>query len=124
MFNRQQRNVFFSAPIAKLSAIGISLPFHAAEQLPVSQTKRDEIATPAMIRPEDQFPRRQLNESPFYIDRAKTRAIPSHGDHFLISELGNLLDRVLKARREIPPGLAVNVWPVRRRISRSQGPPW
>ena len=118
VLNRQQENVFFSAAIAQLHAIRVLLPCNVAEQFPIGGTKRDEVAAATVIRPEDQFLRRQLHERTFDIGGAKPRAIPAHGDHFVISKLGDLFDRVLKARGEIPSGLAVNMRPCGARISR------
>ena len=117
VFHSQEGDVFFFTPIAKLGAIGVSFPPDTAEQFPVDGTKRDEVATAAMIWAENQFPARQVIESKLDVGRAQSRTIPADCDYFLISKLGNLLDGILKARREIPPGLAVNVRPASRRIS-------
>lgn len=108
VLNRQEEDLFWSAAMAKLSAIGVLLPFNVAEQFPIGRTKRDEVATAAMVRPEDQFPCGQLIESKFDVGRTKSRAIPADRDHFVISKLGDFFDSVLKAACEIPARLPVN----------------
>jgi hypothetical protein len=110
MLNRQQKDVLVSAASPKLGAICVLLPAHAAQQCPIAGTKRDEIAAAAMIRSEDQFSRYQLRESALDVDRAKAWAIAPDGNDFVIAKQRESLDRVLKARREIPARLPVNMW--------------
>jgi hypothetical protein len=116
MLNRQQENVFVSAPLAKLGAIGVLFPAHAAQQLSIGGTERDQIATTAMVRPEDQFSRRQLSKRALDIDRAKPGAIPADRDYFVIAQLRDFFDRVLQARGETPADLTMNMWTGNRRF--------
>lgn len=109
MLNRQQENVFVSAPLAKLGAIGILFPAYAVQQLSIGRAERDQIATTAMVRPEDQFSRCQLSKRAVDIDRAKPGAIPSDRDYFVIAQLRDFFDRVLQARREIATRLPVDM---------------
>lgn len=109
VFNGQEEHLLFFAAIAKLSAIGVLFPAHAVQQLPIGGAERDQIATPAMVRPEDQFSRRQLSKRAIDIDRAKPGAIPSDRDYFVIAELRDFFDRVLQARREIMARLSVDM---------------
>ena len=57
VLNGEQANVGRQAAVAKLRAIGVSLPTHAAEQIPITQTKRDKIAATTMIWTENEFSR-------------------------------------------------------------------
>ena len=109
MLNRQQENVFVSAPLAKLGAIGVLFPAYAVQQLSIGRAERDQIATPAMVRPEDQFSRRQLSKRALDIEPAKTGAIPADRDDFVIAQLRDFFDRVLQARREITARLSVDM---------------
>jgi hypothetical protein len=101
VFNRQQENVPGSATLEQLGAIRVSFPAHAAEQFAIGRAKRDQITTAPMVRTEDELLRRQLSEGLLDVERAKARAIPAHRDHFIVAELGDSFDRVLKTRREI-----------------------
>jgi hypothetical protein len=111
LLNRQKVNMFVSATIPKLGAIGVLLPAHAAQQFPVGGTEPDQIAPAAMIGPDDQFSRRQLSESALDIDRAKPRAVPPDRDDFIIAKLRNSFDGILQTRREITASLPVDVKP-------------
>lgn len=108
MLNRQEENAVVSAPAAKLHAIGVLFPTDTPQQFPVGGMERDEVAATAMVRPEDKLLRAQLRKSPLDIARPKPRAIPPDGHNFVITKLRDSFDRVLKARRETSPGLAVN----------------
>ena len=110
LLNRQQEEIFVAAPLAKLGAIGVLFPADTAQQFPICGMKSDKVTATAMIRPEDKLLRRQLRESPLNVSRAKPRAIPPDGDNFVIAELRDSFDRVLKPRRKIPARLPVNVW--------------
>lgn len=118
MFNGQEVNVLLSTALAKLGAIGVLFPAHFSQQFPIGRTERDEVAAAPMIGPENQFSRRQFDESTIDIDRAHSRAIPPNSDNFFVAHLRDSLDRVFKARREIPAGLPMNMWTGRGRISR------
>ena len=61
-----------------------------------------------MIGTEDELLRRELRESALDIVPVKARAIAADRDHFVVTELGNRLDRVLKARRKIPACLSMH----------------
>ena len=108
MFNRQKEDLFLSAPVTKLSAIGVLLPANTAQQIPIGATKSDKVTATAMIRTEDKFVRRQLRETPLDVARAQPRAIPPDGDNFAIAQLSNPLEGVFKTRREIAAHLSVN----------------
>jgi hypothetical protein len=51
VLNRQQKDLLISAAIPKLGAIGVLFPAHSAQQFPIGGTKRNEVATSAVIRP-------------------------------------------------------------------------
>ena len=85
MLYRQQENLSVSAAIPKLGAIGVLFPAHPAQQFPLSGAERDQIATAAMVRPEDKLLRRQLSERALDIDRAQAGAIPSDRNYFVIA---------------------------------------
>jgi hypothetical protein len=55
--NGQQEKFRRQATIAKLRGIGVLLPTHATEQIPITQVKRNEIAAAAMIWTDYQFSR-------------------------------------------------------------------
>ena len=103
--------------LEQLGAIGVSFPAHVAEQFAIGGAKRDEITTAAMIRPEDKLLRRQLSKRVFDIERAKSRAIAAHRDDFVVTELGNRLDRVFEALGKTASGLAMNTWTGNTRVS-------
>lgn len=117
MFNRQQEEMFLPAPIPKLGAIRILFPPDAAQQFPVGGMESDEVTSTAMIGTEDKLLRRQLPESALDVGCPKPRAIPTECDDFVVAELEDSFDRVLKTRREIPAGLPMNVWAGGSRIS-------
>lgn len=109
VLHRQEKDLRCSAAFPKLGAIGVFFPTHAAQQFPIGGTKRDEIATAAMIGAEHERVRRELRESALDIFRAKARTIAADRDYFVIAELRDPLDRVLKARREIPARLSMHL---------------
>ena len=109
MFNRQEEDVFVSTTISKLGAIGVLSPADAVQQRSRGGMKRDEVAAATMIWTEDQRLRSQLRKCALNVDCAQPRAIPTDGDNFLIAKLRDSLQRVLKARREIPTRLPVGV---------------
>lgn len=109
MLHRQEKDLRRSATSPQLGTIGVLFPAHAAEQRSIDGTKRDEIAAAAMVWAEHELLRLQLSESVFDVGRAKLRTIPPDGDNFVIPKLRDSFDRVLKARREIPARLPVNV---------------
>ena len=111
MLEGQQANFRGQAAAAKLRAIGVPLPAHAAEQIPVTQTKRDQIAATAMIWSENKFLRLQFSKGIFDVDRAKTRAIAADNDNFVVPKLIDFLDRIFQPRREVPPNLPVDSRP-------------
>ena len=104
----QQANFRGQAAIAKLRAIGVLFPAHAAEKSAITQTKRDQITAAAMIWSKNQFSRPQFCKGIFDIDRAKTGAVAADDNDFLVAQLVNFLDRVFQPRREIAPDLAVD----------------
>ena len=108
VLNRQQENLFVSASIPKLRTIGVLLPADVPQQFPIDQMKGNEVTAPAMVWPEDELLRRELPESALDVARPKSGAIPADGDNFVIAKLRDFFARVLKARRETSPGLAVN----------------
>lgn len=69
----------------------------------------DEITTAPVIRPEDEFLRRQLRESPLDVARAKSRAIPPNRDNFVIAKLRDSLDRVFQASGKVAARLPMNL---------------
>jgi hypothetical protein len=117
VLNRQQEEIPVSAPLAKLGAIGVLFPADPAQQFPIGGMERDQVATTAMVRAEDEPLRRQLRESALDIARPESRAIPPDGDDLVIAKLRNSLDRVLEARRESASRLPMKVWPGSGRIA-------
>lgn len=109
MFDRQKEELLVSAPVAKLGAIGVLFPANATQQFAIGGMESDEITATTMVRAEDELLRRQFRESALDITRTKRRAVPTDRDNFVIAKLHDSLDRVLKARREIPARLPVNV---------------
>jgi hypothetical protein len=118
MFNRQQEDGRVSAPMAKLRTIGVLLPANAAQQFTIGGMESDKVTAAAMVRPEDELLRRQLRESALEIAGAKSRAIPTDGDNFLIAKLRDPFDRVLKSGRKTSPHLPVKAQPRSVRIAR------
>ena len=108
MLQGQQANFRGQAAVAQLRAIGVVLPAHATEQIPVAQTKRDQVAATAMIWSEDKFSRLQFSKGFFNIDRAKTRAVAADHDNFVVAKLIDFLDRIFQPRSEVPPDLPVS----------------
>ena len=108
MLHRQQEDLRSTSPVEKLRAIGIPFPLHPAEQFPIGRTEGDQIATAAMIGPENELLRSQFGERALDIRRPQSRAIPPDRDHFVISELRDFLDRVLEALRKIAARLVMN----------------
>ncbi|HYJ04675.1 MAG TPA: hypothetical protein VEX43_06050 [Chthoniobacterales bacterium] len=113
VLNRQQEDVFVSAPVAKLGEIRVLFPADTAQQCSIDGMKRDEITAAAMVRADDEFLRRQLRESALDIARPKPRTIPTDRDNFVVAKLRDSLDRVFQARREISARLSVNAGPGR-----------
>jgi hypothetical protein len=109
MFNRQKEELFVSAPVAKLGAIGVLFPADIAQQFPIGGMESDEVTATAMVRTEDKLLRRQLRECALDVTRPKPWAIPTDGDNLVIAKLRNSFDRVLKAGCEIPPRLSMNL---------------
>ena len=110
LFNRQQKEMLVSAPVAKLRAIGVSFPAYAAQQSLIGGMESDEVAAAAMVWAEDELLRRQFQESALDVSRAKPRTIPTDCDNFLIAKPRDSFDRVLKARCEVPARLSMNMW--------------
>ena len=108
MLEGQQANVRGQAAAAKLRALGVLLPAHAVEQIPVTQTKRDQVAATAVIWSENKFSRPQFFKGFFNIDGAKTRAVAADNDNFVVAKVIDFLDRIFQPRREVPPNLPVN----------------
>ena len=104
----QQQNFRGLATVAQLCAIGVSLPAHAPEQGTITQTKGDQITATAMIWSENEFSRLQFHKGIFKIDRAKTGAVATDHDNFVVAELVDFLDRVLQPRREVGSDLLVD----------------
>ena len=96
------------AAVAKLGEIRVSLPMDAAEEVPIAQPKREEIATTAMIWSENKFSRPQLRKGIFEIDGAKTGAVATDHDNFVVAELVDFLDRVFQPCREVVSDLPVD----------------
>ena len=71
-----------------------------------------------MVWAENKPLRGQLRESAVDIDCAKARAISPDGDNFVITQLGDSIDRIFKSGREIPAHLPVNAGPISARLSR------
>lgn len=116
MFHRQQKKMLVSAPVTKLSAIGVLFPADRHQQFPIGGTEGDKITAAAMVRPQDKLLRRQPGERTFDVSDAKTRAVPPDSDNFVVTKPRHFLDRVLKPHREIPARLPMNAWPGRAGI--------
>lgn len=108
MLAGQQANFCGPAAIAKLRAIGVPLPAHPAKEIPIPQMKCDEIATTAMIGPENKSSRLQVGKGMFDIDRSKTGTVAPDYDNFVVAKLIKFLDGILQARREIMSGLPMD----------------
>lgn len=85
VFEGQQANFRGQAAIAKLRAIGVLLPTHAAEKSAITQTKGDQITATAMIWSENKFSRPQFRKGIFDIDRAKTGAVAADDNDFIVA---------------------------------------
>ena len=109
MLYRQEKDLRRPAASLQLSAIGVLFPAHATEQFPIGRTKRDQVATAAVIGTEDELVRRELGKSALDVVRVKTRAIAADRDHFVVTELRDSLDRVFQTRRETPAALSVHM---------------
>lgn len=110
VFDRQQEELLVSAPGAKLGAIGVLLPANATQQFAIGGMESDEVAAAAVVRPEDEFLRRQLCESALDVGCPKPRTIPTDCDDFVVAELGHRLDRVFESLGKTAAGLAMNSW--------------
>jgi hypothetical protein len=104
----QQANFRGETAVAKLCAIGVLLPAHAAEKSAIPQAKGDQITAPAMIWPENKFSRLQFSKGIFDIDRAKTGAVSADNDDFVVAQLVSFLDRIFQPRREVVSDLPVD----------------
>lgn len=117
MLGGQYADLRRQAAVAQLGEIRVSLPLDAAEEVPIAQPKREEIAATAMIRSENELFRFQLSKSIFDINGAKAGAVATDHDNFVVAELVDFLDRVLQPRCKAMPDLRVNSRSVWRRAA-------
>lgn len=113
MLGGQQANFRGQAAAAKLRAICVLPPTHAAEQIAIAQTKADQIAAATMVWSENKFSRLQFCKRIFDVDRAKAGAVASDNDYFVVPQLIDFLDRIFQPRREVVARLPVDsrsVW--------------
>jgi len=109
VFHRQQQNVSRSGATKELSAVGIPFPTDGANKPALGRAKCDQVATAAVIRPDDELLRIQLGESVGDVVSPEGRAIAPDRDHFLVAEACDCFDGVLKAGCEISTDLAMNI---------------
>lgn len=117
MLGRQQADLRRPAAIAQLGAVRVSLPMHAAEQVPIAQPKSEEIAPAAVIWSENELFRFQLSKGNFDIDGAKAGAIAADHDNFVVAKLVDLLDRISQPCRKVAPDLRMDSRSVRSRAA-------
>jgi hypothetical protein len=94
--------------ISELRAISVSLPAHAAQQLAISRSKRDQITSTAMIGAEHQSFVFEFSERAHDVARSKRRTIAPDRDHFVIAKIRECLHSILESFRKIGALLRMN----------------
>ena len=100
--------MFLATTTPEGSAIGVLFPADIAQQASVGGMKANQVAPAAMVWSENQFLRRQLQESALDVTCLKFRTVPPDGDNFVIAELGDSFDRILETRCEISSSLSMD----------------
>jgi hypothetical protein len=108
VFDRQQKHVRGASTLAELGAIRVLFPTHAPEKRALGGTKRDKIAPATVVRTENKRAGFQFRESALDVEPAQSRAIAPDCDYFVVTELRDCFDRILKTGGKIPAGLPMD----------------
>jgi len=108
-FDRQLEHGVIGETVANLLEVGVALPMHSGQPCPIVCADADEVATAAMIRPQDQPVFLEKCERVMDVGRFQIGAVLTDDDDFLISKLRHRFDGILKFIPEGSSLLKVNL---------------